>query len=355
MKTIQIITFSFIISISCYCQPLFSIRIIDADTKEPIKGAKVYLRQLASSDKYSGGNGELTYSNLPKDRKLDFYISHKDYKSKTYEKIEGDNNPIVELEKNYAGNQVIVYGKIQDLNTNGLPNCKVTVILQGEPFSSNTNEFGYYKIGIEKGLFRESKSYIIQAKIDNCTTYETNEDNNNADKINKNITLNCKTPSKTQQSGALQKKPPPDNPQTDALLPNSSTLNGKWVGNINVNDNFGEYALLLEVKCFSNKIKGFITATSTKNNFVFIKFSVNGTYTNDQITVAEVNMIDKYGIYSWCLKQYIGQLFKGENDEEILFSGDWNNDNYKLYDSNTIKTVPTKCNGSGFILKKITD
>lgn len=186
-----------------------------------------------------------------------------------------------------------------------------------------------------------SKTYIDNSKkfVDSSITYIDNR------------TIYFRAKTNTPVSESKSKMDVARKTDANKVLILKETLNGSWVGNLTQVDKPYGYGMVLQINIIQNRITGTVQITDERNQYINAKFSITGTFDENQAIISDINVVSVNGERRWYIKEYIGELT--QKGKDILFSGSWNNDSCKIYDWGQIKINPHKSQGGNFILKKI--
>lgn len=334
----------------------YRIKIVDKATRDNIEGAYVYINEVPSSDRHSDLYGVVSYNNLPRDRKVMINVKKDGYKFHSEEVLASplatkDNFLLVELEKEVDPNKIVVFGNVENADDIDISHQKIVLSYMGRSIETTTDNFGNYRFEIEKTQFGPAKSFIIEIDVNGCEKFKTNEDYYGGNYINKNIKLKCHLSSQGN-SYEISQPVQQSTPKTDRSRVNDTEdlLSGKWVGTLTQIGVAYKFSMVMDIRVIRGTISGTIQIFDERNQYINALFSVKGTY-GKEIRISDITVAKCNGTRSWCLKEYVGEI--SSDHSPLEFSGSWNNDNYQAYDWGKIITIPTKCSGGDFILKKI--
>ena len=132
-----------------------------------------------------------------------------------------------------------------------------------------------------------------------------------------------------------------------------SKIEGTWAGDLSQKNQPSSFSMLMQVSLVADKITGTIQINDKVNQLVFAKFSVEGIYEKGKFKITDLAVKDLYGNHQLCMKNYTGVI--KQNGKDLIFSGTWDNDSYKIYNFGKIDITPVKCEGGIFSVKKISN
>lgn len=313
----------------------FRIRILDAETGKDVPKANIYVNEIRGLDKLSDDDGVVVYE-LPTDRHCIINIRKDGYVATSIEvqasaTSNAPNFKEVRLEKEYYANKVILYGWVGDRNEKDIPNAEVVVSFQGQSASAKTDSFGNYRFEIPQSKFKTVRSFSIEVKIPDCDNCRTDEDFNGNTLIKRDFKIGL-------------------SPYTRITDQN---LSGNWTGTVTMVGFGSDFNATLQINAEHGRITGTLRLAVVADVRYFARFNVEGTYTDENVTLNEISVIE-YGIGPmFCFKQYPGRMT--QDGTGLTLSGKWNNDDHRFFESGktVVESGNFSCAGGTFTLKKI--
>lgn len=205
-----------------YSQNPYRIRVIDSITQAEIKSANVYIDQIPGSDKYSDAYGAVSYSNVPVDRRLKIHVKKEGYLP--YHSIIqasrdalAENYLTVKLRKDETPTKIVIYGRVEDIEQNGIKGANIVLSCLGNNYPTVSDEFGNYRLEVNRSLFVSATSYIIEVIDPGCEKAKIIVPYNGEFISERNIQMKCKD------------KPLGQTPVSKSNVYNSLNLSGIWI------------------------------------------------------------------------------------------------------------------------------
>lgn len=222
-------------------QSFFRLKIVDSISKESISGATIFVEELPLGDKVSDPNGFVVYQNIPVDRKCRAVIHHPEYVVKVVEFVSNpilgpDNNLVINLEKDKSNDLGTIWGKIVDNSNNAIVGAKILLIIDGNVWKVNSDNFGYYFITYPYVVNKEQLDYRLEVIDNNCSkSFDFIGDNKH--KIKKDLTMSCSSPTNWLHDAENQKDQTNSNNINNNIMGVQVSGQGNSVGGISVGNN----------------------------------------------------------------------------------------------------------------------